>query len=280
MLKIIHTGHAGFIFKIDDKILVCDHWSDNFFPFEGSWEKLEKDNFSQEVLEYLYNPDYIWCSHAHGDHFDEMYLSTIKSKAKLIIPDFIDKSFQKIIEKKKIKLDITCLSDNEKFYINDKAYLQIFFEEPIYTNHSSLFIKTKKYNIFHNADTTINDKFKNKIFQNNDLKKIDFLIGQYTNPTPYPWSIEMDLLKKEEEAIDMHNNALKSFLNIIRDLKPKYSLPCAGPAIVKKHNVDMFKKANKLIYDKESNLKYLEKNKFYNTKIQNIISGQIINCEN
>jgi len=279
MIKIIHTGHAGYLFKINNKVLVCDHWSDTYSSFEGSWEKLEKDNFSTEVLEDLYNPDFIWCSHAHGDHFDETYLSNITSKAKLIIPNFFDKSFENLIKKKKLKLDLICLKDEEKFYLNDSDYMQIFFEEPVYTNHSSLFLKTKDKNIFHNADTTINDQFKNKIFKNSDLSKIDFLIGQYTNPTPYPWSIEMNLLKKEEEAIDMHNNSLNAFLNMIFDLKPKNSLPCAGPAIVKNYNVDMHKRANKIIYDKEANLNFLEKNKKFNTKIINVKSGTEINCD-
>lgn len=276
MLNIIHTGHAGYIFKINNKILVCDHWSDKFYPFAGSWEKLEKDDFSSEINEYLNCPDYIWCSHAHGDHFDELYLSKVNKKAKLIIPAFIDNSFIDTIKKKKIHLEIISLEDSEKFFLDKDTYLQIFFEEPIYTNHSSLFIKTLSQNIFHNADTTVNEDFKKKLFKNKDLKKIDFLIGQFTNPTPYPWSIEMDMMKKEEEALEMHYNSLNAFLNMINDLKPRKSLPCAGPAIIKNHKIDMYKKANKIIYDKIANLKFLDKNKNYNTEIANVVSGQEI----
>ncbi len=276
MNKIIHTGHAGFILYFGKIKIVCDHWSSSFKPFSNSWKKLETDIFSDKVKYDILNPDYIWCSHSHGDHYDPTYIKKVNKNAKIIIPDFKDNSFYEILYKKKFKNKIIKLKDKQKLKINNSDYIQIFFEEPTYTNHSSLFIKSKKFSMFHNADTTINESFKKKIFKFKDLKKIDFFAGQYTNPTPYPWSIKMPKKKKVSEGIEMHFNALDSFINMITDLKPKFALPCAGPAIVKKHKIKTYKNIYNIIFNKKKNLKYLNKNKKTLTKILNIKSAQEI----
>ena len=276
MNKIIHTGHAGFILYLRNIKIVCDHWSSNFKPFSNSWKKFEKDNFNKKIHYDLLNPDYIWCSHSHGDHYDPTYIKKVNKNAKIIIPDFKDNSFYKILKKEKFKNEIIKLKDKQKFRINNSDYIQIFFEEPTYTNHSSLFIKSVKFSIFHNADTTINEKFKKKIFNFKDTKNIDYFIGQYTNPTPYPWSIKMPKKKKISEGKEMHFNALDSFCNMIKDLRPKFALPCAGPAIVKKHKIKLFNNVYDLIYNKKKNLNYLNKKKEVSTKILNIKSSQEI----
>ncbi len=74
----------------------------------------------------------------------------------------------------------------------------------------------------------------------------------------------------------MHFNALDSFINMITDLKPKFALPCAGPAIVKKHKIKTYKNIYNIIFNKKKNLKYLNKNKKTLTKILNIKSAQEI----
>jgi L-ascorbate metabolism protein UlaG (beta-lactamase superfamily) len=276
MNKIVHTGHAGFIFYLGNIKIVCDHWSSTYRPFSNSWKKLETDNFSKKIKFDILNPDYIWCSHAHGDHYDPTYIKKVNKNAKIVIPDFSDNSFYNILKKEKFKNKIIKLKDKQKLNINKFGYIQIFFEEPSYTNHSSLFIKSERLNIFHNADTTINDSFKKKLLKFKDLKKIDYLIGQYTNPTPYPWSIKMSAIKKNKEGIEMHYNALNSFVNMITDLKPKYALPCAGPALVEKHKIKSYKKAYDIIYDKKNNLLYLNNKKKTLTKILNVKSSQEI----
>ena len=48
----------------------------------------------------------------------------------------------------------------------------------------------------------------------------------------------------------MHFNALDSFINMITDLKPKFALPCAGPAIVKKHKIKTYKNTHNIIFNK------------------------------
>ena len=55
----------------------------------------------------------------------------------------------------------------------------------------------------------------------------------------------------------------------------KKCFPCAGPAIVKKHNIKKYIKADKIIFDKKSNLEYLSKN-LETREIYNLKNGQKI----
>ena len=276
MVKIYHTGHAGFMFCYDKITLVTDHWSSNFKPFENSWEKLEKDNYEKSFLNKLYNPDFIWCSHEHGDHYDPTYIKSIKNKnCKIIMPNFGDKSFEKLMINDGINLEMIFLNDLDSLYLSKKFKVQIIFEEPLYTNHSSRFLNfNNKLKCFHNADTTPIDDYYKKA-QENNMFNVDIFIGQYTNPTPFPWSIDMKIFDTEEEAIEMHNNYLNLFIEMNKKFNAKTCFPCAGPAIVKKHNIKKYIKADKIIFDKKSNLEYLSKN-LETREIYNLKNGQKI----
>ena len=274
MINIFHTGHAGFVFKYDNIILVTDHWSSKFKPFENSWQKLENDNFSKNLQDHLLNPDYIWCSHEHGDHYDPGYIRSISNKnAKILMPNFKDESFENLMRKDGIKLDMIFLNDLDSFQLSKKFKVKIIFEEPIYTNHSSLFMNfNDQLKCFHNADTTPIDDFYKKA-EESKMTNVDIFIGQYTNPTPYPWSIDMENFNKEQEAIDMHKNCLNLFVEMCDKFNAKNCFPCAGPAIVDRHNVDKYCEANKLIFNKEKNLLYL-RDKMKSKNIHDIRSGK------
>lgn len=274
MINIFHTGHAGFVFKYDNITLVTDHWSSKFRPFLNSWKKLEDDNFSKKLQDHLLNPDYIWCSHEHGDHYDPEYIKSINNQnAKILMPDFKDKSFANLMRQDGIKLDMIFLKDLDELQLSKKFKVKIIFEEPLYTNHSSLFINfNDQFKCFHNADTTPIDDFYKKA-EKSKMTNVDIFIGQYTNPTPYPWSIDMEKFNKEQEAIDMHQNCLNLFAEMCDKFNAKNCFPCAGPAIVDRHDVDKYCEANKLIFDKEKNLSYLN-DKMNSKKVYDLRSGK------
>ena len=215
-IKLFHSGHAGFAVLVNGMKIVLDHWSSSYRPFEGSWQKFEEDDFDVELLEILNNPDFVWCSHEHGDHFDPTYLKSISnSNVKFIIPDFEDQSFIKRYKQHGLSDEkLILLGDEKRLTLSDKINLTMFFEEPIYSNHSSLLLTLGSVKIFHNADTTPSEKFYEKLSRGN-IGKITLFIGQYCNPTPYPWIIEMEAPEKEEEAFAMHHAALKTHINMV-----------------------------------------------------------------
>ena len=275
-LKIFHTGHAGFIVEFDNKILVCDHWSDSYRPFEGSWQKLEKDNFSDTIMKLLENPDYIWCSHEHGDHYDPTYITQhMKSDTKLIVPQFIDQSLYDRMIHDNIPADnILLLGDLQTLQLTPNFQVIMLFEEPAYSNHSSLIIRANDFHFMHNSDTTPNSHFYDKI-KYLDIRQIDLFAGQYCNPTPYPWVVEMENIEKESEALEFHHSAIQSYCQMCKKLNVIASIPCAGPAIVPSFDISLFPAANKLIYDKEHNLSII-RSVLGSESVLNLISNQTL----
>lgn len=278
-IKIHHTGHAGFAIQVNNLNIVLDHWSSSYRPFEGSWQKLEKDDFNDEIKRILCNPDFVWCSHEHGDHFDPTYLNSLESsEVRFIVPEFEDGSLVERFSQYGIDSS-KCLmvGDMQELVISDDIKISMLFEEPAYSNHSSIILSIGSVNILHNADTTPNKRFYEKV---NDLNigDISVFIGQYCNPTPYPWVIEMDAPKKEHEAFEMHLAAIETHINMCNVLEPKWTIPCAGPALVDSFKVQEYKRINEFVYDKKRNLDEIRKG-LKKTKIIDLCSGDLFELD-
>lgn len=278
-IKLFHTGHAGFAIVADGLKIVLDHWSSSYRPFDGSWRKFDDDNFDDDLIEILKSPDFVWCSHEHGDHFDPTYLQAISNPdVKFIIPDFEDQSFLKRYEQHGLgNKNLILLGDEKRLDLSNEISVNIFFEEPVYSNHSSLMLKLGSVKIFHNADTTPNDRFYEKLRCVN-MDDIELFIGQYCNPTPYPWIIEMEAPDKEHEAFEMHHAAIETHINMCNELRPKWTIPCAGPALVDKFEVHKFKAVNELVYDKKRNFELIKKG-ITHTRILELVCGEYFEFE-
>ena len=74
----------------------------------------------------------------------------------------------------------------------------------------------------------------------------------------YPWALKMDSKEKEVRAIEMHNNSIETFIQMCNIFKVKESIPCAGPALVKNFNINLFPMANSLIFNKLKSLKKIQ----------------------
>ena len=273
-IKFFHTGHAGFAILADGIKIVLDHWSSSYRPFDGSWKKFEEDNFNYELEEILNTPDFVWCSHEHGDHFDPTYLHSISNpEVKFIVPQFPDNSLIECYKRSGInESKLVVLGDEKSIALSEDISVTMFFEEPVYSNHSSLFLKLGPTNILHNGDTTPNNEFYEKL-RRGGKDKINLLIGQYCNPTPYPWIVEMEAPQKESDAFAMHNAAIETHVQMCNELRPDCTVPCAGPALVDNFEVATFKAVNELVYDKKTNLEKIRKGVTH-TKVLDLSSGE------
>ncbi len=72
-MKATSIGHAGILIDTAGGSIVCDPW---FMPaFFGSWFVFPRnDQLSPELMHRIENPDYLYVSHLHGDHLDELWL--------------------------------------------------------------------------------------------------------------------------------------------------------------------------------------------------------------
>ena len=87
-MQAISLGHAGILVRANGKTIVCDPW---FVPaFFASWFVFPRnDQLPDELMHEVCNPDFLYISHLHGDHFDERFLTERMNKnATVLLPGF------------------------------------------------------------------------------------------------------------------------------------------------------------------------------------------------
>jgi UDP-MurNAc hydroxylase len=87
-MKATSIGHAGILIDTLDGSIVCDPW---FLPaFFGSWCVFPRnDQLSPELMERIEHPTYLYVSHLHGDHLDELWLPDhISRDAVVLVPGY------------------------------------------------------------------------------------------------------------------------------------------------------------------------------------------------
>lgn len=81
-------GHAGILVETDDGSILCDPW---FLPaFHGSWCVFPRnDHLSDDLMDRIEHPDFLYVSHIHGDHLDERWLADhVDRSTTVLLPGF------------------------------------------------------------------------------------------------------------------------------------------------------------------------------------------------
>ena len=85
-MQAVSIGHAGLLIRVNGLTIACDPW---FVPaFHGSWFVYPRnDQLSDELMHEVCNPDFLYVSHLHGDHFDAEFLATrMNTNTTVILP--------------------------------------------------------------------------------------------------------------------------------------------------------------------------------------------------
>lgn len=99
-MEAVSIGHAGILVRAAGKTLVCDPW---FEPaFFGSWFVFPRnDRLPTELMDEICNPDFLYVSHLHGDHFDVPFLTRHMNKeTTVLLPGYptreLEREFNKL----------------------------------------------------------------------------------------------------------------------------------------------------------------------------------------
>ena len=89
-MRATSLGQAGILIETAHGSIVCDPW---FVPaFFGSWFVFPRnDQLGDELHERIRSADYLYVSHLHGDHFDEIWLAderNIRRDIGVLVPGY------------------------------------------------------------------------------------------------------------------------------------------------------------------------------------------------
>jgi hypothetical protein len=219
-MKIKYLTHACLLIEINGFKILTDPWLTG--PcWGGSLWHYPTHSFSPKNLP---KPDIIFYSHGHDDHFHEETISNFPKSWRnslILAPNFNKKWWEKMIKNK--FSNIKFLNHNENFIYKNKVKFQIFVNDQGEMD-SSLKISFLNKCIFLQTDNLMSLNEAKRISK---IEKIDFafvlpfLTGVY--PGFYKWDSDT-LISLGKQKI---KNSLNYCSEIVRNLKPKYTIPYA-----------------------------------------------------
>lgn len=219
-------GHNCFSIVSNQTLLITDPWFSKTGAFFGSWFQYPKNHHLQDDILNMINSfekAFIFISHEHQDHYDKEFLSNVRKDTRILIPSYKDEFFRKDCES--LGLQVTEIKDAEKFCLSEDCWVKPYISHIGINHDSALLIVTKGFSFFNQNDCKIFDR----------LKEIDELIDyysvQFSGATWHPSNFILTDKRRKEISSKKVENKLNSVLNGIKEIKPKYFLPAAGPAI-------------------------------------------------
>ena len=254
-MKVKYFTNAMVLINGQNTKVLSDPWvtfdnksNTNYFNFpENKYTKLQIKKIK---------PDYIYLSHSHPDHYDLDTLNLFGKKIKIIIANFENNYFEKILKRNGFKNVIVPKEDGKvKLNKNDFAYIR-----PAETTDELDSIGF--FNIDGKNIINLNDNIENydqTSFIKEKFGKIDVALLPYCGFGVYPLrysnlSNKQKLLAAENKKQQTRENLLK----YVEILKPKFVIPFAGEVILAGKIAKLFHKFSG-IGSKTDAIKYVKK---------------------
>ena len=221
-MKITSLGHAGLFIETRYGSILCDPWFNaayfaSWFPFPSN-EDLDPATFG--------NPDYLYLSHLHRDHFDTQFLREHVSKdATVLLPDFpLD-----LMEQELRDLGFTSLVKTDNFEPVELDGLRVIIPSMVAPTDGPL-----------GDSGLIVDDGETRIFNQNDSRPVDLetltSLGpfdahllQFSGAIWYPMVYEMPEKAKRALGVKKRANQLSRALRYVRQIDASFVIPHAGP---------------------------------------------------
>ena len=229
MTALTYLGHASFFFETEKAACLIDPWLSPKGAFLGTWRQLPpNDHCLQWVLDKMkHKPVMIYVTHEHEDHYDEETLAKLLPRAQGIYIPAYENSFLKNLIIKKLGTEPYLISENDLQTFHDIQF-KIFIDESGINRDSAIFVKSKDLSFFDGNDCKIFDRANWLLEQ---CGSIDVMSSQFSGANMHPICYEMTPEEYKQVSRQKKMRKFVATRNYINDLKPKYFLPSAGPAI-------------------------------------------------
>ncbi len=174
------------------------------------------------------NPDYIYITHTHADHFDKTTLNLFNKKTPILCADYKNNFTEKNIKSLGFKNVIVC-KNNETFNLSNDDQCTLFTAEINYEVDSLGIFKIDGITMLNANDVVYSENQMNKIGKQFDF---DFAMIPYAYQGPYPAFYEN--LSEEERSSKANEKKIKNYelmYKFIESTKPKMVFPFAAGCV-------------------------------------------------
>lgn len=210
-------GHACLEVLTADKSLICDPWLVGSAYWRSWWNypPLKPDVINQ------INPDYIYITHLHWDHFHGSTLRKIGTDKTVIIPKTPELRLLNDIKKIGFK-NIIEVEHGQKLKLGDNFYLTSYQFGPIFAD-SVVIIEADNTVFFNSNDAKIMGWPLEQILQN--YPRIDFVLRSHSSANSRAC---YEIVDEESRQIDDINKYSPEFAAFAKAVDAKYAIPFAS----------------------------------------------------
>ncbi|MDQ0206933.1 MBL fold metallo-hydrolase [Alkalicoccobacillus murimartini] len=210
-------AHACIEFRHKGFSLLCDPWI-NGPAFMGSWIQYPPPVIRTEQL----NPNAIWISHEHSDHFHEPTLRLFNRSIPIYVPDFVNRRLIYKLEELGFE-KVIAVPFGAKMQISDGLSITLFEPESLW-NDALILIETADFKFLNLNDAGINHKIP-KLIGPVDMIASSFSPG--ASGYPITWD-HLDMERKEEIMVAGQKGMLSMLMQAMKVYGAKYLLPFAS----------------------------------------------------
>lgn len=225
-MQAISLGHAGILIRTRGITIVCDPW---FVPaFFGSWFVFPRnDQLSDDIMHDVCNPDFLYISHLHGDHFDAPFLAEKMNKnTTVLLPDYPTRELEREFNKLGFRKFERTINGSER-EIAPGLKIAIHVETSITDGpggDSAIVVSDGDARLVNQNDCRTNDL--DALVQHG---KVDLHWLQFSGAIWYPMVYEMDEAEKKKLCVDKVESQFARALRYVESINGTTVVPSAGP---------------------------------------------------
>ncbi len=219
-------GHAGILVRANGKTIVCDPW---FVPaFFASWFVFPRnDQLSDELMHEVCNPDFLYISHLHGDHFDERFLTERMNKdTTVLLPGFPTREMERTFNSLGFR-NFVRTTNTKEVDLGDGITVAIHIETSITDGpggDSAIVVSDGSHRLVNQNDCRTNDL---EALRSHGPVDLHFL--QYSGAIWYPMVYDMDTVTKKRLCDEKVEAQFARALRYVERIDSAYVIPSAGP---------------------------------------------------
>lgn len=221
-MRITFIGHAGLYVETEHGSILCDPW---FTPaFRASWFPFPSNR--DVDLSLIAEPDYLFVSHLHQDHFDPTFLRRhVSKRATVILPDFPTAHLRRALED-----------------VGFRNFVETRGGQPVELDGLRVMVNalvTPTDGPLGDAGLVVDDG-TTRIFNQNDSRPVDLeLLArfgpydghflQFSGGIWYPMVYDFSPEEMERVTASKRANEMARAARYAREIGATHLFPCAGP---------------------------------------------------
>ncbi len=259
-MKIKYIANASLFLEGKNSTILFDPWITFDNHSVTSYYNWPENRYSKKEIADL-NPDFIYISHSHPDHFDEITLNLFNKNTPIIIADFTNAYLKRNLNDIGFNNVLFSKDNRVQMNKNDFCYLEQAATTPEVDSIS--FFQIDDYKIINLNDNIANFEQSERIAKK--FGSIDLALLPYTGFGPYPMSY--DNLNTDQKMI-AHKKKVKqardNFVKYIQVINPDYVIPFAGEVLMGGFKVQFYELGVSGIGKKKDCIEYAKKKLNFN----------------